>query len=466
MKTKIVVWGNNETDEKILLGIELIEAENKVKIYVFPESEATEVFYNQMINDWRINNPVVFPENHKVIERPLSVTDSLLPDEIKVTRTDVINRAKAEWHFVVLSSKLYELYKTELSEIKDKVGNLNQFDRNIWEELKNFWQKVQKQVYDKSLFREHAKEIQDETNSLFDEMKKHRRKLDDKFKEESKERAAKFHEQLDRIQSKLSEGLGLQPLWNEMKNIQSKFRDEKMAKNERNEIWNKIDKLFKDIKEKKYGSKGGGKKNALERIENRYNGLLAAIKKMENSIKWDRKDMKFQEDRAEGTFGQLEKELRGAKLKMIEERVKSKEAKLADMVQTRVMLETKMESEKVKLKKIEEANKVKAKEAELKAKVQEEIKEKSKLIDEKMGAAIAGAAESIKAAQDHKSEVKNEVPVPEVGQKEVPTEEEDDRSIEERVQDIAESVVDSAKAIAEVFKNRVSDTIESLTEEE
>ena len=32
MKTKIVLWGTNEKDEKVLLGIELFEKENKVKI--------------------------------------------------------------------------------------------------------------------------------------------------------------------------------------------------------------------------------------------------------------------------------------------------------------------------------------------------------------------------------------------------------------------------------------------------
>ncbi|WP_235297706.1 hypothetical protein [Portibacter marinus] len=452
MKTKIVIWGTNENDEKVLLGIDLIESENKVNIYVFPESEATEVFYNQMINEWREDNPVVLPDNHILIERPLSVTDSLLPDHIKVTRTDVINRAKAEWHFVVLSSKLYELYKTELTELREKVSSLNSYDKNIWEELKNFWQKVQKQMYDKALFREHAKDIQEETNELFDKMKAFRKKWDEKFKEESKEKAAAFHEKLDEIRIKINEGLGLQPLWNEMKKIQSRFRNERLAKQDKNELWNKIDKLFKDIKEKKYGPNSGGKKNALDRIENRYKGLLAAIKKMENSIKWDKKDMKFQEDRAEGTFGQLERELRGAKLKMIEERVNSKEAKLADMLKTKEMLESKIEVEKEKARKAEEAEKIKAKEEELKAKVKEEIAAKNAELDQKMSKVGSTPEAVVDKIVEETVKAENDG--------------EDDRSIPEKVQDIAEDVVDTAKAAAQVIKDRVTKAIDDLTEEE
>jgi len=426
MKTKIVIWGVNEKEEKILLGIELIEAENKVKILVFPESEAKEDFYNLMINDWRIGNPVLMPENHEVLERPLSVTDSLLPDNIKVTRSDVINRAKAEWHFVVLSAKLYELYHGELGEIKEKVSNLEVFDKNLWEELKAFWQKVQGQLYEKNLFREHAKELQQDTNKLFDQLKAFRKKFDDKFKEESKEKASEFHAKLDEVRKKFTDGLGLQPLWNEMKSIQSKFRDERLAKQERNDIWNKIDGLFKDIKERKYGAKGqGGQNNALERIENRYKGLLTAIKKMENSIKWDRKDMKFQGERAEGTFGQLEQELRGAKMKMIEERVKSKELKLSEMVKTKVMLEGKMEKEKAKLQKIEENKKVKAKEEELKAQVKEEIKEKNKILDEKMGVVAESVIEKKQAAEVPKTDAKVEKEKASEGAKTTDAEEEE-----------------------------------------
>ena len=76
------------------------------------------------------------------------MSESLLPDDIKVERTDLISRAQAEWHFVVLSAKLYEMYKTELDELKDKIDKLSDYDDKLWAEAKSFWSKVQDQVKD------------------------------------------------------------------------------------------------------------------------------------------------------------------------------------------------------------------------------------------------------------------------------------------------------------------------------
>ena len=38
------------------------------------QKEATEAFYNQMMNLWRDNQPIVFPENHEEITRPLTLS--------------------------------------------------------------------------------------------------------------------------------------------------------------------------------------------------------------------------------------------------------------------------------------------------------------------------------------------------------------------------------------------------------
>lgn len=75
-----------------------------------------------MSEKWKDDAEVEFPSPFTKIERKLSVSDSLLPDDIRVERPDLITRAQAEWHFVVLSSKLYGLYKSELEELKEKLN--------------------------------------------------------------------------------------------------------------------------------------------------------------------------------------------------------------------------------------------------------------------------------------------------------------------------------------------------------
>ena len=90
-----------------------------------------------MVGDWN------FPEPNTHLERELGMSESLLPDEIKVERGDVVQRAQTEWHFLVLSNKLHEAYKGQLEELKEKVENLTKYDQGMWDSLKEFWGKVQ-----------------------------------------------------------------------------------------------------------------------------------------------------------------------------------------------------------------------------------------------------------------------------------------------------------------------------------
>ena len=91
MRRKLVLWGSNEKDEKMLVALELQEKENVVNIYTFPESVATEDFYKAMSEKWKDDVEVEFPSDFTKIERKLSVSDSLLPDEIRVERPDPVS---------------------------------------------------------------------------------------------------------------------------------------------------------------------------------------------------------------------------------------------------------------------------------------------------------------------------------------------------------------------------------------
>ena len=105
MKNKLVLWGANTQDEKVLVAIELLPDHNRVITYLFPEAIVTDDFYLKMKDQWRVDQTVDFPEGYQKIESELSM-NNLLPAEIKVDRTDLIQRAQTEWHYIVLSNKL------------------------------------------------------------------------------------------------------------------------------------------------------------------------------------------------------------------------------------------------------------------------------------------------------------------------------------------------------------------------
>ena len=107
-------------------------------------------------------------------------------------------------------------------------------------------------------------------------------------------------------------------------------------------MWNRIDLLFKTVKEKKFGNNAINDSSAGERMTRRYEGLIGAVDKMQDSIDRDIQDLEYQRKRVEQSEGQLEAQLRQAKINMINERVKSKQEKLNEMLATKADVEAKI----------------------------------------------------------------------------------------------------------------------------
>ncbi len=469
MKTKLVLWGNNANDEKILIAMQLKPDNNMVDIWTFPEKVANDEFAKKMLNEWRNDAVVEFPAENTHIERELTIAESLLPDDIKTDRTDIIQRAQTEWHFIVLSSKLNEVYQTELGEIKERVDKLTTFDGEVWNELKGFWDKVLEQVRDRNLFREHINNLRDGTNSLFERLKALRSTLDEEFKAKSKDQYDTFQNNLAGIEKRIADGINLSNIFEELKDLQRKFKNTKMTRDHKSKIWEKLDSTFKVVKEKRFGPSANRESSPVDRINRRYDGLLNAIEKMKKSIGRDQDDLVFENRKIASTDGQLEAQIRQAKIKMIEERIRSKEEKLGEMNNTKKELEERMKS--LKQKEIKRQEKEKHEQAKLaaKAKIKEEMQKRDLEMQnkkpelDKAAMAITGAA-AIKATTSTPTpEVKKEE-VKEAVKKEVPKKEESlTEAIGVTVGETFEDVVDTVKAVAEVVGSKISNKVAEVT---
>ena len=468
MKSKLVLWGSNDQNEKLMVAVSLRIEDNKVDIWTFPESVATEDFYQQMMKDWRDGEGLDLPEPHTHLERELTISDSLLPEEIKVERGDVVQRAQTEWHFLVLSNKLHQVYKDQLEELKDKVAGLSKYDQGMWDGLKEFWGKVQGQVRERNLLRDHADVLRDNTNALFTKMKELRSKMDEEFDSISKETHDKFIAALDEVEKKTSEGARLPVMFDELKKLQRKFRDSKLNREHRNKVWEKLDAAFKIVKEKRFGASAVEEGNSpYQRTKRRFDGLLNAIGKMESSIKRDRSDLDFQNHKIATTGGQLEAQIRQAKMKMIEERVRSKEEKLDEMITTKVDLEKRLASQK------EKEDRMEAQKA-AKAKIAQEIKESEAAREadaeklEKAAEEIAGAkTEEPKGAKPKAKKEKVEKAKAEEPKEEAPKEEEESvmDAVSATVGESLTDVVDTIKAAATIIGGKIGEALEDLKEE-
>ena len=431
MKTKLVLWGSNEKEEKVLLALELLAEKNKVNIYVFPEAVATEELAQELLGEWRNGKETPFPEGYTTHERELSVTESILPDELKVERGDIVQRAQTEWHFVVLSSKLNEVYQRELSELKERIDKLSSYDSESWDALKAFWGKVQEQVRDRNLFRDHANSLRDNTNALFARLKEMRAKLDEEFQAVSGKHFQGFMTALEDVENRIKEDLKLQGIFEELKKMQRNFRDTKLTREHRSKIWERLDSAFKTVKEKRFGSSSDSDNSPSERLQRRYKGLIAAIEKMNKSIQRDQDDLNFQNRKVASSDGQLEAQIRQAKIKMIEERIRSKEEKLGEMMQTKAELERRMEVQKEKDRRRAERDEL----AEAKEKAKEKI------------------AEEIRKRE----EAANPPPVKEEKKDDSLTE-----AIGTTMGEAIEDVVDTVKAVAEVIGGKIGDAMTEL----
>lgn len=522
MKRKLVLWGSDAKDEKILVALELVDDQNVVNVYTFDKEVATEEFYNDMLNKWREDADLEFPM-HQKLERPLTISDSILPEDIKVERADLVTRAQTEWHFVVLSSKLYQMYKSEVEDLNDTIEKLTDFDNAVWTDLRNFWGKVQEQVYEKNLFRDHAASLKNKTNKLFDQLKVMKKEADKKYDEVSAKHKEIIVTELASIEERIEKGQALKPIFEELKKLQSRMKNMDFSKKHRRQLWDKVDATFKIVKEKRFGDKPATAQSGnspVDRLQRRMGGLQDAIGKMQNSIKRDKEDQQWQAKRVDTTNGQLEMQIRQAKIKMIDERIKSKQEKLDDMLKTKTELESKIARETEKAAKRAEAAEVakaKAEAAEVaKAKIAAEIAAKSEetadMSDqlEKAATQISDAKKPKKAippvelptseepeeeaAEPATAATADAQPKAEAEEAEEAKESREKTAEEEVAEAIAEAkekaeeirekatdflsaisvtvgealedVIDTVKAVAEVVEDKIEDTIEKYQSEE
>lgn len=454
MKSKIVLWGKNDQGEKVLFALELMEDDHKVTTYWFADEKVTEEFNQKIMDDWRGGAKVDFPEGYGQAEFELSVTGSLLPNGCTVDKEELLKRWQSESNFVVLSKKLNEAYHSELAEIKERIERLEQFENGVWEELKGFWSKVQKQVEDKNLLREQANGLKTKTNELFASLKELRAKMDEAFKANSVRLKEEFSELLNKMEQEMEEGRRLKSLFEELKAMQRNIKEAALTREHRSKVWEKLDGLFKVVKQKRFGNEKEQEGSAMERLQRRYNGLLEAIKRMEQSIARDKQELSFQNKKASYSEGQLEAQLRQAKVVMVEERIHSKTEKLSDMNKTKADLEGRMKKEEEKAMRIADQQKREEAKKEVAQQMAEKVGVTTKEVDEATAKKLAEAAKDMKKSNQKSMRAKVEEVVEKV--------EDLVEDVAEEAEDFLEDLVASAKAIAEIVEDKVEQTIDQI----
>lgn len=345
MKTKLVLWGKkaqdeSETPERVLMAMELNPETNKVKTWLFEGEHANDDLAQALMDKWRQGEAIALPTEVEPTESALSAGTSLLPEGIEAEKKELITRTQTEWIFIVLSTKLFKNYRTELEELQEQIETATQYSKEQWNRMKSFWEKVQQQINEQNLFKEHISVLRTRTNELFAQLKRMRSAEDAEFEAHAKEQYANLLAKLEPLENAVgTEGTDLQKLFNQLKDLQQEFKALQLTRSLRSKLWDRIDNAFKIIKKKR--SPNGSPEGRLTR---RMEGLKSAIEKMERSIARDQKEMDVQQKKINsGKVTQLETQLRQVRAQLIQERIDSKNKKLLDMRNTMSDLEKKQE---------------------------------------------------------------------------------------------------------------------------
>ncbi len=333
--------GRNEADAPILVGMELQLKEKQVELLVFPREGLPEDFVKALGETWEQGEPLDFPVEPTRIIRSAE-EEHLLPIEIKADRPEIIARLQNEWTLKLLSYKLYESIGDEIASLQSSIQDLGNYSQEIWDKAKKTWDEVGNHAQDFNLSRNHATELRERVNKVFEQLKKLREGGQAEFEQASATLRTQYENTLASFQAKMKEHSRVNELFDQLKSLQKEIKEARLTHRDRRTLWNTLDESFEFIK--------GQKENLWQsHLGNRIKGLEEAMKKIQSSVDRDRANIDFEVRKLEsGRISQLEQQLRSTRMKVMEDRIKSKEEKLADMSRTLQQLKKKESSQRKK----------------------------------------------------------------------------------------------------------------------
>jgi chromosome segregation ATPase len=339
MKNRKVFLGNRN-EERLLVALELEIEEKRIKMAVYPTASLTEDFV-QVMNKWEEGED---PENLPEAEVSYISTDEehILPEDLLIDQPEILKRIRNEWTLKLLSVKLYESFIKQITDLEASVNEAGGYTQEFWDKAKEFWDKVGEHAKDFNLSRQHTGQLRDKLNEVFGALKAKRETGQAEFVKASEQVRTRFEQVLSDLKEKVDEQSKSNELFSRLKGIQQEIKDAKLTHKDRRGLWKNLDEAFSKVKSQREAVWRG-------HLDNRIKGLEKAMSKMKESIKRDQSSLDFQSRKLNNSgVSQLEHQLRSTKLKVIADRMKSKQEKYNEMHRTLEQLRSKSEKEKAK----------------------------------------------------------------------------------------------------------------------
>jgi uncharacterized coiled-coil protein SlyX len=327
-KNRFATGGLNQKDEAIFVTLELNVNSMNIEVKHFTTSGMKDEEIDLILKKFVSGEEVEFPAN-TIIENRSFTEESLLPDNIKIEgKSGAIRQLQNEWSYLLLNAKLFEQFNAQLEDIKIKAAELKHFSSDIFDEAKEFWEKVLDYKKEREISQEKLAYFKEEINCVFDHLKKLKESLLREKDASSEKIRQEFSELLTSIDGRLKEqGVHFKSILEELKAMQSKLRGEDIKRDIKNILFDDIQSRYDLIKLRRNEVMGGVNNSRID-------GLNLAIARMQKTLDMDKKDLDYNTKKLDHVNNKLELQLREAKIKVLKDRIASKEEKLADIQKT------------------------------------------------------------------------------------------------------------------------------------
>ncbi len=327
-KNRFATSGLNQKDEAIFVALELNVNSMNIEVKHFTTSGMKDEEIDLILKKFVSGEDVEFPVN-TIIENRSFTEESLLPDNIKIEgKSGAIRQLQNEWSYLLLNAKLFEQFNAQLEDIKIKAAELKHFSSDIFEEAKEFWEKVLDYKKEREISQEKLAYFKEEINGVFDHLKKLKESLLREKDASSEKIRQEFSELLTSIDTRLEvQGVHFKSILEELKAMQSKLRTEDIKRDIKNILFDDIQSRYDRIKLRRDTVMGGVNNSRID-------GLNLALARMQKTLDMDKKDLDYNTKKLDYVNNKLELQLRDAKIKVLKDRIASKEEKLADIQKT------------------------------------------------------------------------------------------------------------------------------------
>jgi len=331
MKSRLVLWGKNEEEDSIILAYELEPVDKVLTLYVFDFITSNETFFQDLLNKWRKREEVPFPENVEVHTFPLTMSEPVLPATVKVDSADVLEEARMDWHFVVLSNELFVNFSSELEDLEERINKSTNYDQKEWDDLKAFSDRVLAKIKEEVLAWKHSRKIKVRSTKLFNLLKERRSSFNEANYAEFNELKTSINKQLEGVEKAILGGdkKEIAAQASVLKNIQTSLKKEtKFPEKIRKGILKRVNFNYNKVNQSQFGE---GKEGYLGHLNKRKESIDAAIKRAEKKKSWLEREINFQDKKSNNPRTLMQQQFSGAQKEMYKSQLVSVDAKLVDL---------------------------------------------------------------------------------------------------------------------------------------